>query len=60
MGRLYVRNVPDEVMAKLRQRAAAEEVSFSAYVRDLLADRAGQITPAEAAAHLESVADTVH
>lgn len=52
MGILQVRDVPDDVLAKLRERAEAEGVSLSAYVRDMLAEQAGQPTMAEVIAEI--------
>lgn len=39
---LQVRDVPEEVIAALRERAEARGVSLSAYVRDILAAEAEQ------------------
>lgn len=52
MGILQVRDVPDEVLAKLRERAEAQGVSLSAYVRDMLANDARQPTMAEVVARI--------
>lgn len=41
---LQVRDVPEDVLAKLRERAMARGTSLSAYVRELLAEEAGQET----------------
>ncbi|MGH3975644.1 MAG: FitA-like ribbon-helix-helix domain-containing protein [Pseudonocardiaceae bacterium] len=41
---LQVRDVPEDVLAKLRERAASRGISLSAYVRELLADEARQET----------------
>lgn len=41
---LQVRDVPEDVLARLRKRAAARGTSLSAYVRELLADDARQET----------------
>lgn len=52
MGILQVRDMPDEVLAKLRERADAQGVSLSAYVRDVLAADARQPTMAEVVARI--------
>ena len=52
MGILQVRDVPDEVLAKLRERAEAQGVSLSAYVRDMLTNDARQPTMAEVVARI--------
>jgi plasmid stability protein len=41
---LQVRDVPEDVLARLRERAASRGISLSAYVRELLADEARQET----------------
>lgn len=41
---MQVRDVPEDVLAKLRERAAIRSISLSAYVRELLADEARQET----------------
>ncbi len=41
---LQVRDVPEDVLARLRERAATRGISLSAYVRELLADEARQKT----------------
>ncbi|MGH3925304.1 MAG: FitA-like ribbon-helix-helix domain-containing protein [Pseudonocardiaceae bacterium] len=41
---LQVRDVPEDVLARLRERAAVRGTSLSAYVRELLADEAEQPT----------------
>jgi plasmid stability protein len=43
-GILQVRDMPAEVLAKLRERAAAQGVSLSHYVRDLLSEDAAHST----------------
>ena len=45
---LQVRDVPEHVVVRLRERAAARGISLSAYVRALLADDAAQQTLDEA------------
>ncbi|MGH3656232.1 MAG: FitA-like ribbon-helix-helix domain-containing protein [Micromonosporaceae bacterium] len=52
MAILQVRDVPDDVMAELRQRAKNEGVSLSAYVRGLLIQDVGQPTMAEVIAEI--------
>lgn len=49
---LQVREVPESVLEKLRERAANQGVSLSAYVRDLLADEAEQESMAEVLARI--------
>lgn len=49
---LQVRDIPAEVVAKLKERAAAQGVSLSAYVRDLLAADAAQESLAETVARI--------
>jgi len=44
---LQVRDVPADVLAKLRERAAAQGMSLSHYVRDLLSQDAAQPTISE-------------
>ncbi|MGI9001054.1 MAG: FitA-like ribbon-helix-helix domain-containing protein [Pseudonocardia sp.] len=39
---LQVRDVPEGVLTRLRERAKARGVSLSAYVRELLSDEAAQ------------------
>lgn len=41
---LQVRDVPEHVLARLRERAAARGTSLSAYVRELLTEDAAQET----------------
>jgi plasmid stability protein len=41
---LQVRDVPGDVLVRLRERAAARGISLSAYVRELLAADAAQET----------------
>lgn len=41
---LQVRDVPEDVLIKLRERAKARGTSLSAYVRELLTDEAAQET----------------
>ena len=50
MPDLNIRNVPEAVMERLREQAAAEGVSLSEWVRVALADRAELPTTAELAA----------
>jgi len=45
---LQVRDVPEHVVARLRERAAAQGISLSTYIRALLADDAAQETLDEA------------
>ncbi|MGH9184849.1 MAG: FitA-like ribbon-helix-helix domain-containing protein [Acidimicrobiales bacterium] len=47
MADLNVRNVPDDVLARLRDQASQEGVSLSEWVRMALADRAATPTAAE-------------
>lgn len=42
MSILQVRDIPEDVLAKLRERAEARGVSLSAYVREILAVEADQ------------------
>lgn len=44
---VYVRDVPDDVHAVLRTRAAAEGMSVSAFVLRLMSEEAQQLTVAE-------------
>lgn len=44
---LQVRDIPNDVIAKLKTRAAAQGLSLSAYVRGLLAADAAQESLAE-------------
>lgn len=41
---LQVRDVPEDVLIRLRERAKARGTSLSAYVRELLTDEAAQET----------------
>jgi hypothetical protein len=50
---LQVRDVPQEVLARLRERASAQGVSLSQYVRDLLADDAERPAIAEVVERIE-------
>ena len=69
MGSLVqIKDVPDEVHAVLKSRAALEGVPLSTYLRTLLEQHASRPTPAELSARigargappeLESSADTV-
>jgi plasmid stability protein len=52
MTTLYVRDVPDEVMQTLKERAAAEGKSLSAYVAAELARIAARPTNAQIVARL--------
>lgn len=52
MATLYVRDVPDEVTQTLKERAAAEGKSLSAYVAAELARIAARPTNAEVVARL--------
>jgi plasmid stability protein len=49
---LQVRDIPSDVIVKLKKRAAAQGVSLSAYVRDLLATDAAQESLAESVARI--------
>jgi plasmid stability protein len=49
---LQVRDIPEEVMAKLRDRAESQGISLSAYVRGLLAEDAAQETMEEVLARI--------
>jgi plasmid stability protein len=51
---LYIRDVPDEVAATLKERAAAAGASLSAYVNGELAKIAARPTNAQIAARLRS------
>jgi plasmid stability protein len=51
---LQVRDVPEAVIARLRERARAKGVSLSAYVRDLLAADAEQETMDEVVMRISS------
>lgn len=53
MKTLYIRDVPDEVAAVLKDRAAAEGKSLSAYVGAELARIAARPTNAEIVARLK-------
>lgn len=53
-----VRNVPDDVVARLREQAASEGVSLSEWVRMALADRAAAPTPTELVARRARLAGT--
>jgi antitoxin FitA len=53
MGTLVqIRDVPDEVHHTLKARAAASGVSFSEYLRSVLARSASRPTPAELSARV--------
>ena len=49
---LQVRDIPDQVIERLRERAAREGLSLSAYVRNLLAADAEQMSMSEAIAQI--------
>jgi plasmid stability protein len=51
-----VRAVPDDVVARLREQAAAEGVSMSEWIRLALADRASLPTATELAARRAALA----
>lgn len=51
---VQVRDIPKDVVAKLRQRAAARGTSLSAYIRDLLAEDAEQETMDEVIARISA------
>jgi len=51
---VQVRDIPEDVVAKLRQRAAARGTSLSAYIRDLLAEDAEQETMDEVIARISA------
>jgi plasmid stability protein len=53
---LQVREMPVDVLAKLRERASAQGMSLSQYVRDLLKQDAEQPTLSEA---VDRIADRV-
>lgn len=57
MADLNVRNVPDDVVERLKAQAAAEGVSLSEWVRGALADRAELPTSRELAARRVARAD---
>jgi len=55
MGTLVqIRDVPDDVHHTLKARAAASGVSFSEYLRSVLARTAARPTPAELAARIKA------
>lgn len=56
MPDVNVRSVPDDVVARLREQAAAEGVSMSEWVRLALADRAALPTAGELAARRAALA----
>jgi plasmid stability protein len=56
MADVNVRAVPDEVVQRLREQAAAEGVSMSEWVRLALADRAALPTAAELSARRSALA----
>lgn len=49
---LQVRDIPDSIVTKLRERAEARGISLSAYVRELLAHDAEQETLDEVVARI--------
>lgn len=55
MGTLYIRDVPDEVTAALKQRAAEQGQSLSAYVSAELTRLAARPTNAEVVARLRAI-----
>ena len=55
MADVNVRAVPDDVVERLREQAAAEGVSMSEWIRLALADRAALPTAAELAARRAAV-----
>lgn len=57
MPDLNVRNVPADVIERLRQQAGAEGVSLSEWVRAALAERAELPTASELAARRSSLAE---
>ncbi|MDQ1517265.1 MAG: hypothetical protein QOE80_3095 [Actinomycetota bacterium] len=57
MPDLNVRNVPDDVVERLKAQAAAESVSLSEWVRGALSDRAELPTSRELAARRAVWAD---
>lgn len=54
MGTVQVRDVPDEVHAKLKARAAASGVSLSEYIRAMLERKASRPTPEELEARIRA------
>jgi hypothetical protein len=56
MADVNVRAVPDDVVVRLREQAAAEGVSMSEWIRLALADRAALPTAAELASRRASLA----
>jgi plasmid stability protein len=58
MADVNVRKVPDQVVARLREQAAAEGVSLSEWIRLALTDRAALSTPGELAARRSQLAAT--
>ena len=59
MADVNVRAVPDDVVERLREQAAAEGVSMSEWIRLALADRAALPTAAELAARRDALAGSV-
>lgn len=57
MPDLNVRNVPEAVVERLKEQAAAEGVSLSEWIRTALADRAELFTNAELAARRAARSD---
>ena len=53
-GILQVRDIPEDVLSRLRERAAAQGISLSAYVRDLLTYDAEHETMPEVIARIAS------
>jgi antitoxin FitA len=51
-GILQVRDIPEDVLRRLRERAAEQGVSLSAYVRDLLTQEVQQPTMTEVIARV--------
>jgi hypothetical protein len=58
MADVNVRAVPDDVVARLREQAAAEGVSLSEWIRLALADRAALPTTAELASRREALTES--
>lgn len=58
MGQIIVRNLDDQVIARLKRRAAERKVPLERHVRDLLAD-AAKPTRAEAIATITALRDSI-
>lgn len=56
MASVHIRDVPDDVLAKLRSRAAAQQQSLQAHLLGMLADAADSYTSREAADRAREIA----